>query len=138
MAVATYPFLSGEWIDEARRIREQHRGATPPAPLSARINLRITDVPFGTGEVEAHVDTTSGEIELDLDLLDKPDATVIADYATAKAMFVDQNPQVLMQAFMAGKVVIQGDMTKLLGLQQLQPDPAALDIAKGLKDITAP
>ena len=34
-----------------------------------------------------------------------------------------QNPQAGMQAFMAGKIKVQGDMTKLMAMQQGAPDP---------------
>jgi len=36
---------------------------------------------------------------------------------TARAVFVDANPQAGMQAFMSGKVRVQGDMTKLMMAQ---------------------
>ena len=39
------------------------------------------------------------------------------DYLTAKAIIVDGNPQAGMQAFMAGKIKVQGDMTKMMALQ---------------------
>jgi putative sterol carrier protein len=39
-------------------------------------------------------------------------------------MMVDNNPQAGMQAFMAGKIKLQGDMTKALALQSGPPNPA--------------
>ena len=42
-----------------------------------------------------------------------------------------------MQAFMAGKVKVQGDMTKLMAMQQTAPDPAAQALADKIKEITA-
>jgi len=93
-------------------------------------------VPFGTGTVESHMDSSSGEMEFELGHVAEPDVTVTVDYATAKAIFVDQNPQAGMQAFMAGKVKVQGDMTKLMALQQTSPDPTAAEVAGKIKDIT--
>ena len=55
---------------------------------------------------------------MDLGHLEDPDLTVTVDWTTAKAIFVEQNPQAGMQAFMAGKVKVQGDMTKLMAMQQ--------------------
>ena len=46
--------------------------------------------------------------------LENPDLTVTLDYVTAKAILVDGNPQAGMQAFMAGKIKVQGDMTKMM------------------------
>ncbi len=65
-----------------------------------------------------------------------PELTVTLDYDTAKAIFIEQNPQAGMQAFMAGKIKVQGDMTKLMAMQQAPPDPIALEIAAKIKEIT--
>ena len=99
-----YPFLSPEWLDEAKKIREEYRGKTPPAAHAVKMNQIITDVPFGDGPIEAHMDTSSGELEMDMGHIDAPDVTVTLDYETAKAIFVEGNPQAGMQAFMAGKI----------------------------------
>jgi putative sterol carrier protein len=132
-----YPFLSDEWIAEAKKIREAHAGeATAPAHV-IKMNQVITDVPFGDGTVEAHLDTSSGEIDMDLGHIDSPDLTVTLDYETAKAILVEGNPQAGMQAFMAGKIKVQGDMTKMMALQSAGP-PSEADqaIAKEIQDIT--
>jgi putative sterol carrier protein len=132
-----YQFLTQEWIDEAKRLRDEvGPPATPPAH-TVRMNQVITDVPFGDGEVKVFMDTTNGDVNLDLGELDNPDLTVTVDYETAKAIIVDQNPQAGMQAFMAGKVKVQGDMTKLMAMQTAQPDPAAVELGQKIKDMTA-
>ena len=61
----------------------------------------------------------------------------MVDYATAKAIFVDQNPQAGMQAFMAGKIKVEGDITKLMAMQNTAPDPEAQKIADQIQAITA-
>ena len=134
--MATYPFLSDEWLAAARDIREEYRGRTQPMAQSIRMNQVITDVPFGEGRIEAHMDSSSGEMEMELGHLSDAEVTVTVDYATAKAVFVDLNPQVGMQAFMAGKIKVQGDMTKLMTLQQAGPDPVAAEVANRIKAIT--
>ena len=100
------------------------------------MNQIVTEVPFGDGTINAHMDTSSGEMEMDLGHLENPDLTVTLDYATAQAILVDGNPQAGMQAFMAGKIKVQGDMTKLMAMQQGTPDPAAAEIAEKIKAIT--
>ena len=129
-----YQFLSDEWVDAARKIREELRGTAQPVANPVRMNQVITDVPFGSGSLDAHIDTTSGELEIDAGHLDQPDVTVTLDYETAKAMMVDADPQAGMQAFMAGKIKLQGDMTKALALQSGVPDP---ELTKKIKEITA-
>ena len=66
----------------------------------------------------------------------RPDLTVTLDYETAKAILVEQNPQAGMQAFMAGKIKVQGDMTKLMAMQSGPPDPAAAEVAEKITEIT--
>jgi putative sterol carrier protein len=117
-----YKFLSDEWVDAARTIREEVDAPTT-APQPVKMNLVITEVPFGDGTVDAHLDTTSGSVELELGHLDPADVTATMDYDTAKAMMVDANPQAGMQAFMAGKIKLQGDMAKAMALQSGPPNP---------------
>src|SRR4051794_6825896 len=122
-------------MTEAKKIREDST-ATAPAH-KVKMNLNITEVPFGDGQVEAHMDTTSGEMDMDTGHLEDPELTVTVDYETAKAIFVDGNPQAGMQAFMAGKIKVQGDMTKLMAMQAAPPDPKAQELSQKIKDITA-
>jgi putative sterol carrier protein len=131
-----YPFLSDEWIAEAKKIRESHAGETTAPAHVIKMNQVITDVPFGDGTVEAHLDTSGGDIDMDLGHLDAPDLTVTLDYETAKAILVEGNPQAGMQAFMAGKIKVQGDMTKMMALQGGTPSEADAAIAKEIQDIT--
>jgi len=133
-----YPFLSDEWIAEAHKIRAEYRGKTQPIAHTVKMNLVVTEVPFGDGHttLDAHMDTTSGELELDLGHMDGQDLQVTVDYATAKAILVDGNPQAGMQAFMAGKVKVEGDMAKLMALQGGAPDPSTQEIATRLREIT--
>ena len=130
-------FLSDEWIAEAKKIREEFAGQGTPPAHAVRMNQIVTDVPFGDGTINAHMDTSGGDMDFDLGHLDSPDLTVTLDYATAKAILVDGNPQAGMQAFMAGKIKVQGDMTKLMAMQQGTPDPAQAEIAAKIKEITA-
>lgn len=135
--MATYPFLSDEWMAEAKKIRDEYKGKTPPAAHAVKMNQVITDVPFGGGTVNAHMDSSSGDAEFEMGHLDGPDVTVTLDYETAKAIFVDGNPQAGMQAFMAGKIKVDGDMTKLMAMQQGAPDDMTKELAGKIQAITA-
>ena len=134
--MAKYPFLSDEWLVQAKKIREEYRGKGQTVPHVVRMNQVITNVPFGEGTIQAHMDTSSGELELDTGHLENPDLTVTLDYDTAKAILVEGNPQAGMQAFMAGRVKVEGDMTKLMVMQSVAPDPTAAEAAARIKDIT--
>jgi hypothetical protein len=131
-----YPFLSDEWLREARAIREEQGGAVPTVAAAVKMNLVINEVPFGDGTIDAHLDTSSGALELDTGHLEGPDLTVTVDYATAKAILIEGNFQMGMQAFMAGKIRVEGDMSKLMALQAAPPDIDAADVAGRLRAIT--
>ena len=134
--MAKYPFLSDEWMAEAKKIREEYAGKSAAAPQKMKMNQIITEVPFGDGTINAHMDTSSGELEMDTGHLDDAEVTITIDYATAKAIFVDNNPQAGMQAFMAGKIKVQGDMTKLMAMQQVAPDPTSIELQGKIKELT--
>lgn len=135
-----YQFLTNEWIDEAKRIREDLSADEAGTPHKVKMNQIVTEVPFGEGTIEAHMDTSSGEMDMGLGHIEDPELTVTLDYATAKAILVDGNPQAGMQAFMAGKIKVEGDMTKLMAMQQAPADPEAAataeKVAKAIQDIT--
>ena len=132
-------FLSDEWMDAARGIREKYADEVPTVDADLRINQVVTDVPFGDDTVHSYLDTSSGSVVMELGELDDPDVTVTTDYATAQALFVDQDPAVAMQAFMNGRVKVQGDMMKLMAMQTSLPaNEFSEKIAQEIKDITEP
>jgi hypothetical protein len=133
--MSTYLFLSDEWVAEARRIREEHEGAVN-ATHHVKMNLVVTDVPFGGGAIDAHLDTSEGGVRLDLGHIDPVDLKVTVDYTTAKAILIEGNPQAGMQAFMSGKIRVEGDITKLMALQAVAPDPTAQQVAQRLRAMT--
>lgn len=134
--MAAYPFLSPEWTEEARKVRAEYADRAPAAPVTMRMNLVVNDVPFGEGTLDAHLDTTGGDLVLDQGHLDDADLKVTIDYVTAKATLIEGNPQAAMQAFMAGRIRVEGDMSKLLALQGSPADPVHLEIAQRMRDIT--
>ena len=134
----SHPFLSDEWMAEAKAIRARHADEVGAVTQVLKINQIVTEAPFGDGTVHSHLDTSSGQVEMDLGHLDDADVTVTTDYETAKALFVDQDAAAGMQAFMTGKIQVQGDMMKLMAMQSAMPtDEASRQIAEEIKAITA-
>ena len=140
-------FLSHTWLEEAKAIRHEYAGKGGNPPHQMRMNLVITEVPddlanedeaahISEGMINAHVDSSGDELVIETGHLDKPDLTVTLEYATAKAILVEGNPQAGMQAFMAGKIKVQGDMTKLMAMSSVTPDPVAAEIAGRILAIT--
>lgn len=138
--MARLAFLSKEWVEEARKIRAEYRGKAPAVPLSIRMNQVITEVPFGDGIIHAYLDTSSGEFDMETGHLDRPDLTITLDYPTAKAILIEGDAQAAMQAFLGGRVKVDGDVTKLLALQAggaINPtDPLAAEVYRRLQEIT--
>jgi hypothetical protein len=133
-----YLFLSDDWVSEARRIREEYAGGGIPVPAVVKLNQVITEVPFSDGPVKAHLDTSSGELVMDMGHVESPDVTITLEYETAKAIFVDGTAQAGMQAFMAGKIKVDGDLAKLIAaFQQVNPSAfAASEVQRRIKEIT--
>lgn len=116
-----YVFLTDEWMDAARELRAKYADRMPGVTIEVRINQVVTEVPFGDGTIRAYIDSSDGNLDLELGELEEPDVTLTTDYETAKAMVVDQDPAVVMQSFMAGKITVQGDMMKLMAMQTAIP-----------------
>lgn len=137
MATA-YPFLSPDWMNAARALRESMPRPDTAPPVAVRMNLVVTDTPFDA-DVQGHVDTTDGEVVIEDGHLDGPDLTVTVDYETARAIFIDQDAAAAMQAFMGGRIKVDGDLTKMLAMQAsaAAPDANAQGLADALRDITA-
>jgi hypothetical protein len=130
-------FLTDEWIDAVREIRARYAAQASRVPYQLKLNQVITKVPFGEGERRIHIDTTGGEMLLELGELADADATLTTDYDTAKKLLVDQDQAAAMQAFMAGKIMVQGDMGKLMAMQGAPVDEVAKQVAQEIKDITS-
>ena len=134
--MATYQFLTDEWMDEVRSIRAEYDGHEFIVSQAIRVNLVVQEVPFGGGEVTAHVDTGNGGLVIDLGHLEPADLKVSLAYDIARALLIEGNPQVGLQAFMSGKIRVDGDVSKLLALQGTAPDPVAAELAGRIQAIT--
>jgi hypothetical protein len=112
----THPFLSDEWFEAVTakirgHVHHESRAASPDVLL----NLVVTGTPFGDREL--HMGSHAGDTLFGRGPRDDADLSVTTDYETARSVFVAGDPQAGMQAFMVGKVKVQGDMTKLLAAQ---------------------
>lgn len=134
----SYPFLSDQWIQAARDIRHKYADSVPNIEILIRINVVTTKVPFGDGSIAAYIDTSSGVLDMELGSLDGADLTITTEYEIARSVFVDQDPTASMQAFMSGRIKVEGDITRLMAMQTAIPqsDDAA-QVAAEIKAITA-
>jgi putative sterol carrier protein len=132
--VAKYPFLSDEWFTEVGKLVTEH-GPQTSVQTNVLVNLVVTDTPFDSN-CEFHMGSQDGAAAFGLGHADGADVTLTTDYGTAKEVFVSGNPQAGMQAFMAGKVKVSGDMTKLMMAQQGGMTAGNPDLESAIKDVT--
>jgi SCP-2 sterol transfer family len=132
--VAKHPFLSDAWFAEVRRLHDAAGGAAPEG-AEIQMNLMITATPFD-GDLAMHMSAAGGLADWGKGHLDDADVTLTLSYDTAKAIFVDGNPQAAIEAFMAGRIIVQGDITKLMVMQASGPGSAAGALTKALQEIT--
>ena len=134
----SHQFLSESWIEAARDIRHRYSGDVPVIDVVVRINVITTKVPFGDGSISAYIDTSNGSLEMELGSIEEADLTVTTDYETARKLFVEQDPTASMQAFMAGRIKVEGDITRLMVMQTSLPQTETTDaVAAEIKAITA-
>jgi hypothetical protein len=134
----SHQFLSESWIEAARDIRHRYSGDVPVIDVVVRINVITTKVPFGDGSISAYIDTSNGSLEMELGSIEESDLTVTTDYETARKLFVEQDPTASMQAFMAGRIKVEGDITRLMVMQTSLPQTDKTDaVAAEIKAITA-
>ena len=108
-----YPFLSDGWFDAAEKLISEHDAGAPPG-TNLLMNLEVAD---GDRTVQFHMGSRDGATLFGRGHDPSGDLTLSTDMETARAVFLDGNPQAGMQAFMSGKVRVQGDMTKLMMAQ---------------------
>ncbi|HEV7523623.1 MAG TPA: SCP2 sterol-binding domain-containing protein [Acidimicrobiia bacterium] len=123
-----YQFLSDPWFDAAAKLIQEHQPEVPPTNLV--MNLEIAD---GDQTVKFFMGAKNGEVLFGKGTTDGADLTMSTDIDTARAVFVSGDQQAGMQAFMSGKVRVQGDMTKLMMQGASGGNPA---LTAALQEIT--
>jgi hypothetical protein len=115
-------FLSDDWFDAVDGLRDE----MPEPPAAARdlkLNIVVSGGPDGDREV--HMD--GGRFERGL--ADGAPTKLTVPFEVARSMFIEGNQQAAMQAFMSGRIKVEGDMSKLMAMQAgggPSPDQLAL------------
>ena len=122
-------FLSKEWFDQVMSLRAEALATLGDDGLPAdvkQVKLNIS-VPHADGEKQFSVrngDAQMGHIS-------DADTKLTLEYDVARRLVLEGDVSAGMQAFMSGQIKVEGDMSKLLVLQQhlaaqLTPAQAAL------------
>jgi hypothetical protein len=126
-----HQFLSNGWFDEAEKIRAEINPAVPEIVKDLVINLVVKDGP--EGDVEAKLE--AGRFVKGL--ADEAPTKLTVPYEVAKKMFIDQDPQASMQAFMSGQIQVEGDMTKVMAMQAAgPPSDEAVQVQNRIQEMT--
>ena len=124
-------FLSDEWFKKVKELTDDAGDIEIPAALKdLTFNLSVTQ-PDGS---EKKVHMKGGQFG-DGHKGDAP-VTVSVPADIAKKIFLDGDQQAGMQAFMSGQMRVEGDVTKLMVLQSVQPTDDLKDLMTDIKDIT--
>ena len=103
-------FLSESWFTQIEGLRDEAPPSVGPA-ADLVLNIVVTGAP--DGDVEVRMD--KGNFERGL--ADDAPTKITVPYDVAKDIFINGNQAAGMQAFMAGQIKVEGDMTKLMALQ---------------------
>ncbi len=125
-------FLSDDWFAEAKKIREE---LNPPAPTGAAADLKLNIVVTGGPSGDKEIHSAGGEFGEGL--IDDAPTKLTVPYDVAKKVFIERDQQAGMQAFMQGQIKVEGDMSKLMAMQTVQPsaeETAVLDRIAAITD----
>ena len=124
-------FLSDEWFAKVKELTEDAGELKIPGPLKdLTINLNVTLTDGSTKNVHL----SGGQFEQGTKAGAPVTVSLPADIA--KKIFIDMDQQAGMQAFMGGQMRVEGDVTKLMVLQSVQPSAELKDLLEDVKEIT--
>jgi putative sterol carrier protein len=106
-------FLTQEWVDavtEAANASDEFKQAAAGKTVKAQNVVSTPD-----GEVKYWFSLQDGKAEMALGEIPDAEATLLSDYDSAVALTKGELNATA--AYMSGKLKIQGDMMKLMGLQ---------------------
>jgi putative sterol carrier protein len=144
LAGMTYAFLSDDWIDAALAMHDEFADKVPTPDQTIKMNLIINDTPFGPADILLHIDNSDGLPRISRDHVDGADVTITTDHPTARDLFVSGDQSLAMQAFMTGKIRVDGDITKLMAMQagamtsNEELTSVRDEVTRRLQDLTAP
>ena len=126
-----HKFLSEPWFTEVEALRDEAPEAGGPM-ADVVLNIVVTGAPDGDVEVAMN----KGQFERGL--ADDAPTKITVPYDVAKDIFINGNQAAGMQAFMAGQIKVEGDMTRLMAMQAGggAPTPEQVAFQEKLKAIT--
>ncbi|MHA3050116.1 MULTISPECIES: SCP2 sterol-binding domain-containing protein [unclassified Acinetobacter] len=124
-------FLSEDWFSTVEQLTAQAGDLNlPPALENLAINFVVNQT-SGNTELSLH----GGKIQKGL--ADNAKTTLNMDAETLRKVFLEFDMTAAMQAFMTGKIKVQGDMSQLMALQTARPSQEQKTLYKEILQHTA-
>ena len=124
-------FLSNEWFDKVDSLTAEAGDLNlPPALAGMALNMTVTE----SGKEDVNLSLDAGKIQKGLSSNAK--TTLTMDEDTLRKVFLEFDMAAAMQAFMTGKIKVQGDMSQLMALQTARPSAEQKALFQRLLDMS--
>lgn len=124
-------FLSDDWFTEVDKLTTEAGDLNlPPALEGLALNMTVT----GTDAGDVDMALANGKIVKGKDDAAATGLTLDAD--VLKKVFLEFDMSAAMEAFMTGKIKVDGDMSKLMALQTAQPSSEQKTLFKKVLEMT--
>ena len=124
-------FLTNEWFDTVANLTAEAGDLNlPPALAGLALNMNVNGTPAGDVEMAL----AGGKIQRGH--ADGAKTTLTMDGDTLRKVFLEFDMAAAMQAFMTGKIKVQGDMSQLMALQTARPSDEQKELFKNIKAMT--
>ncbi len=124
-------FLTNDWFETVEKMTQSAGDLNLPSTLA---NLALNmNVSCGAG---GNVDMALDGGKIVKGLSPNAKATLQLDTDTLRKVFLEFDMAAAMQAFMSGKIKVQGDMTQLMALQTARPSQEQKDLFSSILAMT--
>ena len=123
-------FLTDDWFTKVAELTAQAGDLNlPPALNALAINLIVTDTAH-----QIELALASGKLQKGL--AEHAKTTLTMDAETLRKVFLEYDMTAAMQAFMTGKIKVQGDMSQLMSLQTAKASAEQKALFKNILAVT--
>ena len=127
----SFEFLSDDWFTEVDKLREAAGDLEIPAQMAEmEMNLRVTT---DNGDVEMSLNKGN----LERGTIEGASTTIVLPADMARKLFIDQDQSAAMQGFMSGQIKVEGDMSKMMSMQSVQPSAKQQALTEQIAAMTA-
>ena len=125
----TFNFLTQSWFDAVARLNQEVGELNLP-PNLAELTINVTV----KSENSTLLHLKAGKISQHH--IQNADATIYIDQDTLNQIIHDNSVDTALEAFMTGKIFIEGDMSKVMALQSARPSQEQKALYKQIKEMT--